>query len=60
MRIRVAETRPGVHAALVDHGGKAVPCCAGHPDPYEAATHAWKLTRALQRLEARSRAGVPG
>ena len=48
MTVEVAETL-GRHRAQTDAGD----CCeAGHPDPAEAAAHAWRLTLALKRREA--------
>ena len=48
MKVTVAETGRR-HWAVTD----GVPCCeSGHPDPLEAAQHAWRLTLALARHEA--------
>ena len=45
--------RDGRCRAVVAAAETELPCCeAGHPDPAEAARHAWGLTRALARKTA--------
>jgi hypothetical protein len=45
----------GRHFASVPFGGEQLPCCtAGHPDPEEAARHAWRLSRAIARKASRA------
>lgn len=55
MTVEVAEAG-GKHRALVPgDGGESFPCCEhGHPDAGSAALHAWKLTRAIARRDAKA------
>ena len=53
MTVTVTETGDR-HRALVTHDGKAAWCCEGHPDAGSAALHAWTLTRAIARLDAKA------
>ena len=44
------------HRAVID---ETIPCCEpGHPDPAGAALHAWKLARAIARVEAKASAAA--
>ena len=52
MTVTVA-CRDGRCRATVPVEGTELPCCeAGHPDPVEAARHAWGLARAIARKAA--------
>ena len=54
MTVTVAE-QDGRHRAAVPVDDGELPCCtAGHPDAAEAASHAWKLTRAIARKAERA------
>jgi hypothetical protein len=45
----------GTHRAVIAIGGTGAWCCeAGHVEAEEAARHAWKLTRALERRTTRA------
>lgn len=45
----------GTHRAVIATGGTGAWCCeAGHDGPEEAARHAFKLTRALERRAERA------
>lgn len=45
----------GCNRAVVAFDGTGAWCCeAGHTEAVEAAAHAWRLTRALERKAARA------
>jgi hypothetical protein len=49
----------GTHRAVIAIDGTGAWCCeAGHVEAEEAARHAWKLTRAIARHEAKASAAA--
>jgi hypothetical protein len=55
MTVDVIEAGLRHYALLSREDAPSAPCCeTGHPDPESAALHAWKLTRAIARREAKA------